>query len=75
MMIMKEDGFQAAMARKQWQDVRVIYVASFVVFLVAAFVAQALRLDWRSWFPGSEGDRPMIDGVKAAVSNFMPYLD
>ena len=51
-----------------------IFVVSFVVFLFIALVAQALTLRWRNWFPGSEGDRSMIDGVKAAVYTFMSHL-
>ena len=68
-------GSQAAMTGKQWLDFRVIYVVSFVMLLVVAFVAQVLNLNWRSWFPGSEGERSMIGGVKAAVCNFMPHLE
>ncbi len=51
-----------------------IFVASFIVFLFVALAAQLLARDWRTWFPGSEGDRSMIDGVKASVYTFMSYL-
>jgi light-harvesting complex 1 beta chain len=51
-----------------------IFVVSFVVFLAIALVAQAFALQWRGWFPGAEGDRSMIGGVKAAVYTFMSHL-
>jgi light-harvesting complex 1 beta chain len=51
-----------------------IFVASFIVFLVVALAAQVFTGNWRAWFPGAEGDRSMIDGVKASVYTFMSYL-
>lgn len=51
-----------------------IFVASFVVLLVIAIFAQVLTWKWRPWFPGAEGDRSMIEGVKAAVYTFMSFL-
>ena len=51
-----------------------IFVASFVVFLVIALIAQTLAWQWRPWFPGAEGEKSLIGGVKAAVYSFMSYL-
>jgi light-harvesting complex 1 beta chain len=51
-----------------------IFVVSFIVFLLIALIAQTFALQWRAWFPGSEGDRSMIGGVKAAVYTFMSHL-
>ena len=51
-----------------------IFVASFIVLLLIALVAQVLLLHWRSWFPGAEGGKSLIGGVKAAVYTFMSYL-
>jgi light-harvesting complex 1 beta chain len=51
-----------------------IFLASFVVLLAIAFVAQLLHQNWRSWFPGAEGERSLIGGVKACVYTFMSYL-
>jgi light-harvesting complex 1 beta chain len=51
-----------------------IFVVSFVVFLMIALLAQMFALQWRAWFPGAEGDRSMIGGVKAAVYTFMSHL-
>ncbi len=51
-----------------------IFVASFVVFLVIALIAQTLAWQWRPWFPGAEGEKSLVGGVKAAVYSFMSYL-
>jgi len=51
-----------------------IYLLSFVIVLAIALVAQALALEWRSWFPGAESGRSMIDNVKSSVSSFMSYI-
>jgi light-harvesting complex 1 beta chain len=51
-----------------------IFVISFVVFMGVALVARLLTWQWRSWLPGSEGEKSMIGGVKAAVYTFMSYL-
>jgi len=51
-----------------------LFLASFVVFLVIALVAQMLAMQWRSWLPGAEGEKSMIGGVKAAVHTFMSHI-
>jgi light-harvesting complex 1 beta chain len=51
-----------------------IFTASFVVFLVVALGASMLTWQWRSWFPGAEGETSLIGGVKSAVYTFMSYL-
>jgi light-harvesting complex 1 beta chain len=59
------------------QDVRsysVIFVLSFLVFLVIALTGQLFGCHWRSWLPGAEGVKSIFGGVKAAVYTFMSYL-
>jgi light-harvesting complex 1 beta chain len=51
-----------------------ILVASFIVFLFVALVAQLLTLNWRNWLPGAEGETTLIEGVRASVYTFMSYL-
>ena len=51
-----------------------IFAVSFVVFLVIALIAQTLAWQWRPWFPGAEGEKSLVCGVKAAVYSFMSYL-
>jgi light-harvesting complex 1 beta chain len=52
----------------------VIFVASFVVLLAVALIAQLIAWKWRPWFPGAEGETSLIDAVKASVYTFMSYL-
>ncbi len=52
----------------------VIFLSSFIVLLLVALVAQTFALQWRTWFPGAEGERSMIGGVKTAVYTFMSHL-
>ena len=51
-----------------------IYIASFAVLLVIALVSQLMFLHWRTWFPGAEGEKTLIGGVRAAVYTFMSHL-
>ena len=51
-----------------------IFVASFIVFLVIALIAQTLTWQWRPWLPGAEGEKSLIGGVKTAVYTFMSHL-
>lgn len=51
-----------------------ILVTSFIVFLLVALIAQMLTLNWRTWLPGAEGERTLLDGVRASVYTFMSYL-
>ena len=51
-----------------------ILVASFIVFLLVALIAQMLTLNWRTWLPGAEGESTLLEGVRASVYTFMSYL-
>lgn len=51
-----------------------IFLASFVLFLAVALMAQILTWQWRSWLPGAEGEKTMIGGVKAAVYTVMSQI-
>ena len=51
-----------------------IFAVSFIVFLAVALIAQLLTFQWRSWFPGAESEKSIIDSVKASVYTFMSYL-
>ena len=52
----------------------VTYLAAFVVILAIALVAQALMLKWRAWFPGAEGEKSLIRGVRAAACSIMSLI-
>jgi light-harvesting complex 1 beta chain len=52
----------------------VLFVVTFIVFLTVAVWAQLLTLEWRAWFPGAEGERSLIGGVKSAVYTAMSHI-
>lgn len=52
----------------------VIFLPSFIVFLLVALIGQTFALEWRTWLPGAAGERSMIAGVKTAVYTFMSHL-
>jgi light-harvesting complex 1 beta chain len=52
----------------------VLFVATFLVFFTVAVAAQLLTLEWRAWFPGAEGERSLIGGVKSAVYTAMSHV-
>jgi light-harvesting complex 1 beta chain len=51
-----------------------IFVASFMLLLGVALVAQLCTWQWRSWLPGAENEKSVVAGVKAAVYSFLPHL-
>jgi light-harvesting complex 1 beta chain len=56
------------------QGFSAIFMAGFVVILAIAITAQVLHLQWRTWFPGAEGDKSIVHAVKDSVYTFMSYL-
>jgi light-harvesting complex 1 beta chain len=52
----------------------VLFVVTFLVFFAVAVAAQLLTLEWRAWFPGAEGERSLIGGVKSAVYTAMSHI-
>jgi light-harvesting complex 1 beta chain len=53
---------------------RLVFWVGFTVFLVIALIAQGLAMRWRDWLPGAEGEKSLIDGVRAAVYSFMSNI-
>jgi hypothetical protein len=52
-----------------------IFAVSFAAILLIAVLASLCFLDWRAWFPGSEGHSSLLGGVRSAVYSFMDYLN
>jgi len=65
---------ERAPSRDGSKGFRVIFLPSFIVFLLVALVGQTFALEWRTWLPGAAGERSMIAGVKTAVYTFMSHL-
>ena len=51
-----------------------IFAASFVVFLAVAIVASLLGKQWSDWLPGTGRHTSMLEGVRGAVYDVMPFL-
>ncbi len=67
-------GSLSGLTDNEAREFHAIFMTSFVVFLVIAIVAHILAWQWRPWLPGANGYVSMVDGVKAAVSSFLPYV-
>ena len=50
------------------------FVSCFIAILMVALVCQLLMLKWRPLFPGAEGEKSLIDGVRGAVDSIMSLL-
>ena len=51
-----------------------IFAASFVVFLAVAIFASLLGRQWSDWLPGTGRHTSMLEGVRGAVYDVMPFL-
>lgn len=51
-----------------------IFIVAYTVIFAVALCAQALMLQWRPWFPGAEGEKSLLGGVKASVYTLMSHL-
>lgn len=59
--------------REEAIEFRLILLASFAIFLVAALVTRVLPGGWRPLLPGSEGQLSIIGEAKAAAHTFAPF--
>jgi light-harvesting complex 1 beta chain len=67
-------GSLSGLTELEAKEFHAIFMTSFIIFLVIAIIAHILAWQWRPWLPGSEGYRSTLEGVKAAVNSFLPYL-
>jgi hypothetical protein len=51
-----------------------IFVVTFIAFLVVALASMLFAQNWRTFLPGAEGARSMLDGVKSAVYTVISQL-
>jgi light-harvesting complex 1 beta chain len=52
-----------------------IFATGYLLIFLVALVAMSVGLDWRSWFPGSEGGKSMFGEVRSAVYTFMSHFN
>jgi hypothetical protein len=63
----------ASSRREETWEFRLLFVVSFVTFLVAGIVARALPGPWRPHPPGPQGYKSIFGEAKAAASIFVPF--
>jgi hypothetical protein len=51
-----------------------IFVVMFIAFFVMAVASMLFTQNWRTFLPGAEGARSMLDGVKTAVYTVISQL-
>jgi light-harvesting complex 1 beta chain len=51
-----------------------IFVVMFIAFLFVAMASMLCLQNWRTFLPGAEGARSMLDGVKTAVYTVISQL-
>ena len=71
---MFDDRSNGSPSGPQGKRMSVIFAASFVVFLAVAIVASLLGRQWSDWLPGTGQHASMLEGVRGAVYDVMPFL-
>lgn len=56
------------------KEYRLLFMASFVIFLIVAVVARLLPPQWRPYPLGAEGSRSIINEAKTAANTFIPLV-
>jgi light-harvesting complex 1 beta chain len=70
----KRGGSLSGLTEEEARAFHRIFMTSFIVFVVIAIIAHILAWQWRPWLPGVHGyGTSMLDGVKGAVSYFLPF--
>jgi len=54
---------------------KIIFILCFVVCFMVTLFTLVLPLQWRSWLPGSEGDKSFFESVRVGVYSFMSFLN
>lgn len=51
-----------------------IFAPVFVIFFVASVSASLIGMQWRTFLPGAENSKGLIEGVNSAVYTLMSYI-
>ena len=52
----------------------IIFWITFLLFLLIAILSTCLRLPWRSWLPGAEGNSSLLRDIRSAVYTLMSHI-
>jgi light-harvesting complex 1 beta chain len=67
-------GFHATTRKGSLEGYHGTFAVMFIVFLVVALASLLFTQDWRTYLPGAEGARSMLNGVKTAVYTVISQL-
>jgi light-harvesting complex 1 beta chain len=67
-------GFHATTREASLEGYHGTFAVMFIVFLVVALASLLFTQDWRTYLPGAEGARSMLNGVKTAVYTVISQL-
>ncbi len=71
---MDKGGSLSGLTESEAKEFHSIFMTSFIVFLVIAIIAHILAWQWRPWLPGANGYSSLVDGVRAAAIDILPFL-
>ena len=66
-------GFPSRTRKAQAGEFRLIFLASFVIFLLAGGVARLLPPRWRRRVPGQVSYKSLFGEARAAANTFVPF--
>jgi hypothetical protein len=69
----KPDGAPSRLRKEEAGEFRLIFVASFVIFLLVGLVSRFLPEHWRPVPAGLEGGKSLIGEARAAANTFVPF--
>jgi light-harvesting complex 1 beta chain len=70
----RQTGSATRVKKQESYEFRLIFVVSFMIFLVAATVGRLLPTQWRAYAPGPSGYKSIIGEARAAANTFVPIV-
>jgi len=68
------DKSLSGLSEQEAKEFHVLFVSSFIVFLILAIIAHILVWQWRPWLPSIHGYTSMIDGVHSTLTQLQTLL-
>ena len=68
------DKSLSGLSEQEAKEFHVLFVSSFIVFLILAIIAHILVWQWRPWLPGPNGYTSMIDSVHGTLNALQTFL-
>jgi len=68
------DKSLSGLSEQEAKEFHVLFVSSFIVFLILAIIAHILVWQWRPWLPSVHGYTSMIDIVHGTLNQLQTFL-